>query len=274
MEQVREKKVEELKGALLRPHQVEENKSEVRAMESMLEDPDKRKMIQDPGLLQRRLRAMKESLEQYTPKEFRESEIDTAIRREAELRDELTAGMPTQSEMRRCPPGAVEKNIAWRERNKHKIQEWKNLRLRLRPGDGDAANLERFRPDGGSSELNLDNSIVEAKNIHLPPAGAGPTVVITDEEKALLAGVDEELAGSLASLNNDQRGLVKGFTQELKAGLEEPEPEAPEVRLSYRYRGPKKWKHCVMRGDECVASGFDTKEAALEKLFELEKQNE
>jgi hypothetical protein len=37
--------------------------------------------------------------------------------------------MPSQEEMRKAPPGAVDKHMGWEKRNKPKIAEWKNLRF-------------------------------------------------------------------------------------------------------------------------------------------------
>ncbi len=169
---------EESLRPLLRPQQIEEMHDEKQRLERTLDAPPHVvSQVQDVGAMRRQLRQLNAQLEHQTPRPYKQDEIDKAVVREEKLRGEFTAGMPTQAEMRKTPTGAVDKHMAWERRNKRNIMEWKNIRLRLQASGGisgmtdgrDVANIERFRPTGGSGELPMHAPLISGKDIHIPP---------------------------------------------------------------------------------------------------------
>lgn len=197
---------------LLRPHQVAQLANERQAIEGALQAPDYvRNQIQDKGAMLKQVRSIDRMLHEDAPQPLIESERDAAVREEQELREHLTHGMPTQAEMRRAPPGAIDKLRKWEGQNKGKILRWKNLRLRMHAAGmldevataTDVANLERFRPAGGSHELNMDNALIDGKSIHLPPRIA-VTNVMSEEDRAAMLARDAELAAAAAKAAIDR----------------------------------------------------------------------
>jgi len=204
---------------LLRPHQVEDAKSEIKSLESQLQSPH----IEDKGEVHRRLMRVKKNFEEQVPRTPQTGEEEgRMVSRQKQLLDEILVGMPSQEEMRKAPPGAVDKHMAWERRNKAKIAEWKNLRLRLNPGEREAANLERHRPIG--STLNMDNAYITGKRIHIPD-NVGNTVTFSDAQIAALRMVSPQLADALSLMSNAERGQVK----EAIAGIGLAEQSAASV---------------------------------------------
>ena len=205
---------------LLRPEQVADTNEEISRLEAAIRHP----AAQDRPLMARQVRALKQTLATLSPQPYVGKELDAAVAEEARLRAQIVEGMPTAAEMRRNPAGggtmsgAVHKHMAWERRNKAAIAKWKHLRLRLHAGsnDSDVANLEPFRPTSGSMDLSVAQ--ITRPDIHLPPAGAAPGVVFSDEEVALLHEVDAGLAEALAVMDNAQRGLVLEFVRKVATG--------------------------------------------------------
>jgi hypothetical protein len=152
-------------ASLLRPHQRVEMESEKESLQAKLKNPN----IEDKGAVQRQLNRMNQQIETQTPRPFLPTEIDSAVKKEAELREKILVGMPSQEEMRKSPPGAIGKHMRWEKQNKKNLEEWKNLKLRLNheDTDPDVANFERFRPT--SSSLNMDNAHIPGNQYFLPP---------------------------------------------------------------------------------------------------------
>jgi len=216
---------------LLRPEQILETQSEADRIEGMLNDP--RAPVEDRPMATRQLHNMKKMLHEQVPRDYSSDEIDSAVRREKELREHMVSdGMPTQSEMRRSPPGAVHKLRTWEQRNITNLMEWKHIRLRLNTGtsDPDVANFERYRPNGGANEMNLDNPIVTAKDIHLPPRGADLPILMSDEEHAVLKTLDPELADMMALASNEQRRSILEYVRTTMTA--KPEVIKPKRKLS------------------------------------------
>lgn len=190
---------------LLRPTQLKNAIDEKSSLEKKLNNPN----IQDKGEVAKQLRRLDVQLREQTPAPFAGPDKDMAVRFEEELRGQILQGMPSHEEMRKNPPGAVEKHIDWEKRNKVKLQMWKNVRLRLNAGteDDSVANFEKFRPR--TSTLNMDSAQVTGSMHFLPPPGVAPSVVFTDEQLAAIRLIDPELLGSLALLDNEQRASVK-----------------------------------------------------------------
>lgn len=190
---------------LLRPAALADALAEKASLEKKLVT----KEIQDKGEVAKQLRRLDTTLRTQTPVAFTGPELDAARRLEVELREQILQGMPSHEEMRKNPPGAVEKHIAWERRNKEKLLQWKNIQLRLNAGndDGSVANFEKYRPR--TSTLNMDSAQISGTSVFLPPPGAAMPVTFSQEMLDLLGSLDKELLGKLALLSNEQRSEVK-----------------------------------------------------------------
>ena len=191
---------------LLRPRQVEEVKAEIKAAEDKLKSP----YIEDKGEVVKQLRRVRQNFEQQAPRPpANGDEEGRMVARSNELLAEIVPAMCSQEEMRKAPPGAVDKFMMGEGSShmKAKILEWKNLQLRLKPGENEAANLERYRPK--DSSLNMDNPYIPGKMFFMPPIGAARPVAFTDEQIALLRQLDPKLADMLGTLPNEVRAEVK-----------------------------------------------------------------
>lgn len=190
---------------LLRPHQLADAHEDRANLEAKLRSP----YITEKGEVQRQIKRLDESLAKQTPKGFEGKDKDKAVALEAELRGKILDGMLSQEEMRKNPPGAVDRHIAWEKRNKQNMLLWKNLQLRLNVGsdDRDVANFERFRPT--QSNMNMDGAQISGKKYYFPPLGAAPSVTFSKDELAFLKDVSPELAEKLALLSNEDRAQVK-----------------------------------------------------------------
>ena len=189
---------------LLRPAQAEDAKAEIKTLEAQLQSPH----IEDKGEVSRKLRRVRKTVEDQLPQPPVSGEEEgRMVRRSTDLLNTITVGMPSQEEMRKAPPGAVDKHMKWEARNKRLIQEWKNLQLRLKPGEAEAANLERHRPVGSS--LGMDNAYIPGKQFYFPRGDVGVAVTFSDEQIAVLRALDPALADKLGMLSNVQRAEVK-----------------------------------------------------------------
>jgi hypothetical protein len=213
---------------VLHPRQVTELNDDKAQLEKMLGSaPHIRGQLQDGGAnVMKQIRGIDKMLEQ-APKPFAPDQIDAAVKTEEMLRETWLNGMPTQAEMRRNPSGAVDKNRAWSERHAVSVMKWKNLRRRLHASgisshrlsdEGDISNIEMYRPTGGPGELNMHNEQIPGKVMNLPPAGAGPTAVMSDEQGEMLQGINPDLHNKMALLSNEQRAEVLGQVDNLMAG--------------------------------------------------------
>ena len=188
---------------LLRPAQVDEMRSQVKIAEAKLSNP----AILDKGEARKQLIRTRQSLEAQTPKPPASPEEEgRMVARSKALLGDILQGMCSQEEMRKAPPGAVDKHTGWERRNKLKILEWKNLQLRLRPGEREAANLERHRPV--SSTLSMDNAAIPGQRFYIPE-GVGATVTFSEDELGQLNALRPGLRDQVAAMSNEQRAVVK-----------------------------------------------------------------
>lgn len=225
---------------LLRPDQVQRAKDEMKALERKLEN----RHIEDKAEVSRQLRRAKKDYETQVPTPPENpAEEDRMVKRAKHLVSEFTQGMPSQEEMRKAPPGAVDKHIAWERRNKTRIAEYKHIMLRLTAGSGDlsAANIEKHRPT--ASSLNMDNAHISGKAIYLPESTTGRGVTFSDEQLALLEKLSPEIRAQLASLDNATRAKVKdvvegiGLTAEAgRAAKRERKPWTQEQKDALKAR--------------------------------------
>jgi hypothetical protein len=190
---------------LLRPDQLQSAHEEIASLEAKLSNP----LIQDKGQVRKQLVQARKLTEQQTPLPPANSEEEgRMVARSKELLEKILRGMPSQEEMRKSPPGAVDKHRKWEARNKPAILEWKNLQLRLTAGSGEreVANLERHRPT--ASTLNMDNAQITGKQFFMP-ATSGPAVTFNDDQIAVLRQLSPQLADALALMSNADRAMVK-----------------------------------------------------------------
>lgn len=215
---------------LLKPRQVEDMKEEQKMLEDSLSAPAHVSgRIQDKPAMFRQLNNIKQTLERDMPREYAVHELDLAKSREAELINQIRQGMPTQEEMRRNPPGAVDKHRAWEARNKNAILEWKNIRKRLHASDAiddclpdstDLSNIEMYRPSGGAQQMNMDNAQIPGTEYHMDH---NPTsVVFSDDEISTLQRLDPDLAKSLCTMPAEARTAIKAI---IKSYVDYDEPK-------------------------------------------------
>src|SRR5574341_2034475 len=103
-----------------------------------------------PQTLAKGIRAMEEDLEENSPPQLISDTRDALLKRQRELREKIKEVMLTHEEMRRNPPGAVDRHRRWEAQNTDRILEYKNICRALEP-DSDAkdlASVEVFRPHG------------------------------------------------------------------------------------------------------------------------------
>lgn len=239
---------------LLRHDQVTEMREEEQRLESTLSAPPHiATQIQDRPELQRHLRRLKAMLQQKSPTPYPSDQIDAAVKREAELREQIVLGMPTRMEMRTNPDGAVDKHTRWERRNKQAILEWKNIRRRLNHDSDavDVANVETLRPVTASHELNMHNQQIPSKVMHLPPEGAALPVVMTAEQSAVLKDAEPELHGMMAVLTNEQRAEVLKYVNALVEGAAKAPPKKPAMSPEER----KAWGAKMKKAREAKRNG-------------------
>lgn len=220
---------------LLRPEQILETTDEASRLQGMLGDP--RAQLSDRPLAMKQLRNMRHLLETQTPVAYGELEVDAAVKKEKELRELMVSdGMPTQAEMRKNPPGSVDKLRGWEARHKGNLMLWKHIQLRLNAGtaDADVANFEKHRPAGGANELSMDNAQIAGKQYRLPPEGADLPIVMSDEEHEELKKLDPEVADMMALASNEQRREILSYVRNVMSSEKaKPVLEAkPKRKLS------------------------------------------
>jgi hypothetical protein len=217
---------------LMRPRQVEAEQEEIDNISRTLTAPPHiRAQIEDIGEYHRRAKALRKSLDVQSPRAYEGLEVDRAKAREKQLRESMRESMPTAAEMRKNPPGAVGKHMAWEKNHKANLLEWQNIRLRLLASgaldnDHDVANFEAYRPVGGSQELSMDNAQIPGKQFHFPPGGVGDTVVLSSDDLDFLRAHELEIFQKVAFMTADQRAQVKELVEVLRraAGLEASAP--------------------------------------------------
>lgn len=203
---------------LLRPDQIKDAVSEQARLKGMLSGPDFiTNAIQNKAQLSKQLQNITRDLDTQKPQPYKAEELDAVAKREVELRTTWLEGMPTEAEMRKGPPHALQKNIAWEKRNKQGIMEWKTIRRRLNEG-GDlkdsimkdvngVSNVELFRPKGGAQEGNMHNALIPGQQFHMPEVPK--SVVFNDSLLSKLEEVDPELAKGLSTMSSEVRAQIK-----------------------------------------------------------------
>jgi hypothetical protein len=173
---------------LLRPNQIADLKQEEQQLLGKFKQHDS-----DKGAISGQLKRLNKQIETQSPKPFEGKEKDNAIQAQKELLETLREGMPSHEEMRKAPPGAVDKHMRWEKRNKENIIRWKNNELRLNHDSDDVeiANLEKYRPT--ASSLNMGNAFIPGTQYFMPPGPVPVTNVASDADKKLIAEMNEKL---------------------------------------------------------------------------------
>jgi hypothetical protein len=154
---------EQPSGNLLRPDQMSEHENDIKATRQQLENP----LVQNKGDVRKRLASLEQQYEKQAPRPIADGNLKDKLAEEGkQLLDEILPGMLSQEEMRKNPAGSVDKHMRWERANKAKILRWKKIQLMLnadqsRPHtwDRDAANLERYRPEGPVGRFRADAQI-------------------------------------------------------------------------------------------------------------------
>lgn len=202
--------------SLLRADQVEEMEGEKESLERKLGHPS----VQDKGTIREQLKRLSNQLETQRPREYQGTDKDRAVAREAELRDLISQGMLSHEEMRKCPPGAVDRHRNWEKANKARITEWQNIRRRLNAGNDDreVASIETFRPV--ASSMSMDGALIPGRQMFNVENVTGSTITFNDAEIAILREHAPDVALRLGTYNNAQRAEVKEVLKAFAADKE------------------------------------------------------
>ena len=149
--------MKDLKLNLLRHHQREERKEELKKQQWLLDHPK----VEDKVQVRKNVDAIKSQLEHLSPEPLTGPEKDRLYNLEKRLATRIAQGMPTDETMRKNPVGAVHHHRTWEKVNKPLINAWKNIRIQLNPDsdDKDLSNVERLRPSGQMDRLRTDAQI-------------------------------------------------------------------------------------------------------------------
>lgn len=214
---------------LLRPQQVEDFKSEEQNLERTLGEKDA-----DKAVIHGQLRRLRQDLEAQTPVMPEGKAKDSMIQENKALLETITTGMLSQEEMRKCPPGAVDRHIKWEREQKGNIARWKNNMLRLNAGshETEIANLEKYRPT--KSTMNMQGAQISGRNYSFPSGKIPITNCVPDGELDQYAA--EVRANLIATAVRDQDEKLAAY---LGIELEpvELEPKQPISKKSSSAKG-------------------------------------
>lgn len=247
---------------LLRPEQVASTREELARLQYTIQQPH----AQNKRDIARQIKSLSRTLEELTPQPFTSAQVDAAHKRLTFLKEQILAGMPTQEEMRKAPPGAVSKHMEWERRNKRNIAEYKYLALRMNAGnpDNDVANIERFRPARASHELNMDNALIPGKDYWLPTGEIDPESVMSDAEADILRTLNPEMHDQMVVLSPSERAAVLSRVREyMKVAAEEVRAETADAlnrkaigqHLTEARRAAKARKQAETLVDEAQVNG-------------------
>ena len=224
----------------LRSDQVESFGQEARRLRDTLNAPPHiRNQVQDASNMRAQLQRLDKVLETSTPRPYQGQERDLARARNAELESEIKAGMPTAEEMRRAPPGAVDKQLNWDRTKKSLVLEWKNIQRRLHATEceggpmetvRDIANVERLRSKGLSQSMDMAGAQIPGRDF-IMPANPTPMAILSDHDLERLKAALPELHAKVATLSNEDRAKIKAIlTGTAEALPKAAQPRARKVR--------------------------------------------
>jgi hypothetical protein len=167
--------------------------------------------------------------------------------------------MLSHEEMRKCPPGAVDRHRRWEKKNKKRILEWQNIQRRLNAQneDRESASIENFRPT--VSTMNLDNALIPGKQFYFGPANAGLPVTFSAEQLAVLRAINPGLADMIGTLSNRERQNVKDA---MGIGLAEPSEASKDGKRGVEKREAKKKRSMSPEQKAAMKAGREAAAAA------------
>lgn len=179
----------------LQERQRKEMKNEIATAESEANNPANPKA----AIARKYAESVKEKLEKQSAPVLKGPELDAVVKEEKELREQWQVGMLSHEEMRKNPPGAVDRLRAWEKKNKSKVLRWKNAQRTINPDndDQDLASIERFRPK--TSQLNMDNAQIQGTNFNFPSEAFKEGFDQIDWEPLVAAEVERQVEKRLAA---------------------------------------------------------------------------
>ena len=104
------------------------------------------------SLIKSQIERFDKIIEEAKPGRLTGMQRDALGKREKELENFFQVGLPTRYEMdhpAKCP-GAVRKHMAWTQRTKVLVKEYRDIQRLLRPGE--ERSIEQLRKDGARSQ--------------------------------------------------------------------------------------------------------------------------
>lgn len=197
------KAIEAIPRNPLRPNQTADLKLEQKRLREVAKRPDV-----DKGETRKQLNSIGSMLDNQSAKQLSGQDLDSAKSRIDTLVADITKGMPSDEEMRKCPPGAVGRHMAWEKRTKESVSEYKRLMIATNMGsdDPELASIERLRPT--KSTLNMHNAVVSTADHH-GIESAAPARVINSEQLALIKErAPVEISSKLCVMDAEGRSMV------------------------------------------------------------------
>tara|TARA_R110000803_G_scaffold210440_2_gene282267 strand:+ start:32266 stop:32928 length:663 start_codon:yes stop_codon:yes gene_type:complete len=187
----------------LRPNQTTELKLEQKRLREIAKRPDV-----DKGETRKQLNSIGSMIDNQSAKQLAGQDLDLAKSRIETLKVDIAKGMPTDEEMRKCPPGAVGRHMEWEKRTKESVSEYKRLMIATNTGsdDPELASIERLRPT--KNTLNMHNAVVSTADHHGINTAA-PAKVLNDEQLALIKErAPFEIHSKLCFMDAEGRSMV------------------------------------------------------------------
>jgi hypothetical protein len=126
---------------------LEDQKRELEAELKNEEKYGKEGIAINTATIQRQIKSIDHAIETRTPGRTRGADKDKLVKEEKELEEKISAGMPTDYEMRQPNrnPGAVRKHMNWDKRNVENINRYRQIQRILRPGE--PKSIENLRKE-------------------------------------------------------------------------------------------------------------------------------
>ncbi len=176
-------------GSVLRPDQVADHLHQIRLTQAQLEDP----RVQDKGGVRKRLQDVKRQFDMQAPRQITDGSLkDKLVKKSKDLLEKILPGMVSEEEMRKNPAGTVDRHMRWERGVKKDILEWKKIQRCLQNDgsdpltwDRDAANIERYRPQGAADRMRTDAQIGGHMSYGNVPQGKWDSVFPNKPDSAL-----------------------------------------------------------------------------------------
>jgi hypothetical protein len=211
----------------LNPDQVQRMNSDIVSLRKQIEDP--RPGGADKGEMLARVRRIEQSLETQKPPDLTAEQRDAYAKEEERLRETFAPHMLSGEEMRKAPPGAVDRQIAFHEKFKRVIFRWKNIIRALNPDNTapDLSSIERFRPHKRPGQPSMHDVQIEGK-----------TFVGLEDSPAYREGWDRTFGDEVDTMNEMQRmreelaAMREMLTQKPKPKPKKERPPKPPAVMA------------------------------------------